>query len=79
LKEKVPARLEIREYGLGILRADHMAPSIRIMFVLTSPTSGGLKPRTLVPSLVGRRLAARLVDAHGDNEPLGFIEFGEFD
>jgi hypothetical protein len=33
--------LEIREYGVGIRHADHVAPSIRKKLALTSVTSGG--------------------------------------
>jgi hypothetical protein len=33
--------LENREYGLGILHADHVAPSIRKKLAITSPTCGG--------------------------------------
>jgi hypothetical protein len=33
--------LEIREYGLGIRHAEHVAPPVHKKLALTSPTSGG--------------------------------------
>jgi hypothetical protein len=40
-KNSSDSGLENREYGVGIRRADHVAPSIHKRLALTSPSSGG--------------------------------------